>query len=221
MKKLIALLAAFAMLICMCACQNKQTNTDKPTEVTQATTQPTEEQPTTEPTEPEKTEAELMQELLATMNNGICMNYALASLYETPADADLYYIFYGGFEDEDKVPTEEELALLESAGKFWPEMDLIRLPVEKMDAALTALFGITLEQTNGVGLDKMIYLEQTNSYYLAHTDTNNVQITVQSVQTQDDGTVLVSYNEAVNGDCVVTLQSVEDGGYYILSNLQA
>ncbi len=219
MKKLIALLAAFAMLICMCACQNKQTNTDKPTEVTQATTQPTEEQPTTEPTEPVDPMVIEMQELLGKLGTGL--NSSLMSVYETPADVDLFYLFYSGFADESQKPTEEELHLLENAGagKYWPEMDLIRLPVEKMDATLTELFGITLEQTNGVGLDKLIYLEETNCYYTAHTGMEYADIRVIYV-VEDSGNIVVHYNEAINGFCKATLIPTENGGYQILSNVR-
>ena len=218
MKKLIVLMSVLAIVVCMCACQKApQSNTPDPTTSTQATTQPTE-QPTEAPTEPVDPKIAEMQELLGQSNT--LLNSALLSVYETPADVDLYYLFYNGFADESQDPTDEEMILLENTGKFWPEMDLIRLPVEKMDAALTELFGITLEQTNKVGLDKLIYLEETNCYYTAHTGMEAATVTVVSVA-EENGNLVVSYSEVMNGSCTATLIPTEDGSYQILSNVKA
>ena len=220
MKKLIVLLFVLALLACMCACQKTpSSNKPKPTTGTQSATQQTDPKPTqTQPTEPVDPMIAEMQELLG--KKGTPINNALLSVYDTPADVDLYYLFYNGFADESQEPTEDELVLLEKAGagKFWPEMDLIRLPVEKMDVALMELFGITFEQTNGVGLDKLIYLPETNCYYTAHTGMEYADITIETVEILTDGYIVVLYSESVNGSVQVVLKPVEGGGYHILAN---
>ncbi len=220
MKKLIVLLFVLAILVCMCACQKTpQTNKPDPTTGTQTATQQTDPKPTeTQPTEPVDPMIAEFQDLLGKM--GTTINNALLSIYNTPADVDLYYLFYNGFADESQEPTEDELVLLEKAGagKFWPEMDLIRLPVEKMDAALMELFGITFEQTNGVGLDKLVYLAETNCYYTAHTGMEYADIAVDAVKILPEGYIVVLYSEPVNGRVQVVLKPVEGGGYHILAN---
>jgi hypothetical protein len=159
-----------------------------------------------------------MQNLLTWKSENRFYNDALTSVYETAADVDLFYLFYDGFKDESQTPTEQELELLEGKlGQYWKEMDLIRLPRDKMDAVLTELFGITLEQTNGVGLDKLVYLEETDCYYHAITGTHGADLTITKVEEKEEGSLLVYYTYYL-GDFVVKVMPTEDGGYQILSN---
>lgn len=217
MKRMIAIVFVFALLIGLCACQKEQDSND-PTQVT-TTPQPTDPTPTqTQPTEPADPRIAEMQVLFDWMSDYIFYNTALTSVYENPADVDLAFLFYNGFKDESGEPTAEELTLLEGKmEKYWKEMDLIRLPAGKMDAVLTDLFGITLEQTNGVGLDRLVYLEETNCYYAAVTGMHYADITVTKVVDQEDGSILVQYSTYL-GEFVVCLTPNPDGGYSILSN---
>ena len=228
MKRMIAIGFVFALLIGLCACQKPQEAND-PTQITTTPTQlqpkPTQTQPTdpiptqTQPTEPADPRIAEMQELFDYKSDYIFYNTALTSVYENPADVDLANLFYNGFRDETDEPTEEELNLLEGKmGKYWKEMDLIRLPVEKMDAVLMDLFGITLEQTNGVGLDRLVYLEETDCYYTAVTGMHYADVTVTNVASQEEGSLLVQYS-TYTGKFVVSLMSNPDGGYSILSNV--
>ena len=163
-----------------------------------------------------------MQNLFDERSGQPFYNEALFSTYETPADVDLFYLFYNGFKDESQSPTEQELELLEGRmGQFWKEMDLFRLPTEKMNNVLRELYGITLEQTNGVGLDSFVYLEETDCYYTAHTGMYAAEdLTVRNVETQDDGSLLVQYSY-YKGDYIVRLMPIYGGGYRILSNFSA
>lgn len=146
-------------------------------------------------------------------------NDALKLTYENPKDIDLYELFYNGFSDEYRDATAQEQVLLK--GKIvgsW-QRNLIRLPAEKMDAALTEMFGITLEQTNKVGLDKLVYLEETDCYYSAGHGTHDVDMTVQRVEHQQDGTILVYYNRENYSDSMVVALRQNGNTYQILSNL--
>lgn len=220
MKRMIAIVFTCALLIGLCACQKPQESNDP----TQITTTPTQTQPTkpapteTQPTQPVDPRIAEMQELFDHKSDYLFYNTALTSVYENPADVDLAFLFYNGFRDESQQPTEEELVLLEGKmGKYWKEMDLIRLPAGKMDAVLTDLFGITLEQTNGVGLDRLVYLEETDCYYASVTGMHYTDITVINVSSQEDGRLLVQYS-TYPGEFVVCLMPKPDGGYSILSN---
>ena len=148
-------------------------------------------------------------------------NDALTSEYATPADVDLMYLFYDGFKGESQVATEAETAFLnDNMSEIWIYMDLQRLPTEKMDTVLTELFGITLEQTNRVGLEAYPYFEETDCYYHCHTGTHYAYITINRVENCDDGTIRMYYERqgfpTVN--MVATLKPNGDG-YRILSNL--
>ena len=222
MKIAIMIFTILATLFCICACQLYPATT--PTNPTQSTTMPTQTPPTnpvpTEmlPTLPVDPRIAEMQALLQWPSENSFYNYALMSEYADPADVDLYQLFQNGFQDESDDPTEEELELLEGKlGDHWKEYDLARLPVEKMDAVLKALFDITLEQSNGVGLDSLVYLEETNCYYTANTGVYYAEIAVSYVETLDDGSLMVQYATPYNGDFMVKLMPVY-GGYRILSN---
>lgn len=193
----------------------------KPTEP-----KPTEPKPTEpEPTEPQPTEAvsELSgwQDFFDDKSRNGFYNDALNSEYATPADVDLFYLFYDGFEDEPQTPTEEENMLLDGKlGSYWRYADLIRLPADKVNAALMEMFGITLEQTNKVGLDKLVYLEETDCYYHAITGTHYAEISIKRVEHQDDGVIHVFYLRGnwQEDRMVVTLKQKGDS-YQIISNL--
>ncbi len=223
MKIAIMIITIVATLICICACQLYPATT--PTNPTQATTMPTQTQPTdpapteTQPTQTVDPRIAQMQTLLEWPGDNPFYNYALTSAYTTPADVDLFHLFRSGFQDESDDPTDEEIVLLEGKlGEFWKEMDLARLPVDKMNTVLKELFGITLEQTNGVGLDSLVYLEETNCYYTANTGVYGVEISVVYVEALDDGSLMVQYSALYDGDYLVRLMPTVNGGYKFLSN---
>ena len=161
-----------------------------------------------------------MQALLEPYKDKSSYNDALVSTYETPADVDLYYLFYNGFKDESQEPTEQEMELLEGKMSYnWKMMALIRLPVEKMDAVLTKLFGLTLEETNGVGLSNFVYLEETDCYYHTVTGMSYTDVNVVYVEKDFDGTIMVQYSAGYQGNRMAKLVKTEDGSYRILSNV--
>ena len=86
-----------------------------------------------------------------------------------PQDVNLGTLFNNGFHDVSYVSnwTAEELAFIQGFHPGYPENwgDLYRLPAEKMNKVLQDYFGITLEQSNKVRLDKMMYFADTNSYF--------------------------------------------------------
>ena len=240
-KKTFTILLSLILLLCLCACQPSQLPIDetgntqpqhpqtepKPTESQPTGSDPTESQPAgsdpteSQPKESDPTEPDPMVAAMQELLNEKAYNRALTPEYATPADVDLFLFFYDGFRDESQKPTDEELQLLEGKlGEYWKEMDLIRLPPEKMDADLMDMFGVKLEQTNKIGLDKLVYLEETGCYYHAITGTYFDNISVQSVQTQDDGSIQVYYlSEGYHENAMVVTLMPKDGGYQVLSNL--
>lgn len=148
-------------------------------------------------------------------------NMSLKSLYDTPAQIDLYQLFYSA-PWGDLSLSEEDLAFVKEHG-LDPEISFVhKYPAEKMNEVLLKHLGITLEQTDGVGLDQFLYNPDTDCYYDMHGDLSmgypNFLKGIQS----ENGDVIIFYemHSFVRDmqDFAVTLRQQEDGTYWILSN---
>ena len=144
-------------------------------------------------------------------------NAALRCEYASPEDISLLMLFYGGFEDESRDPTDEEWAQLKDIEGFNENYDLLRLPVRKMDTILTELFGISLADVKPEGFEGLTYLESTDCWYNMTTSIRYADFTARDVKPTLTGTK-VYYDGGYKGNMVVTVQSNGEG-YRILSNL--
>lgn len=250
MKRIITVMCVLTLLLSLSAChaskpqetdpalqqQGAQVTDPTVTDPQQTDPQPTQQQTTdpeptgptqdTQPTDPPPTEPyvpgpeeEAMQ---AVFDVTTCSwyNYALNSYYETPADVDLYELFYNGFLDDTRgEATDAEAAYLNGIwDELWLHSDLIRISPDRMNEVLVTYFGITIEESNKVGLDSFAYFEETNLYYNYVTGLHNVEFQVDRVVHQDDGTICVYYHTLSPNLRVVTVKPNGDG-YLILSNL--
>ena len=149
-------------------------------------------------------------------------NSALICEYATPAQVNLFQLFYNGFPDESKTPTDAEWAELKDIPGFEIGFELFRLPVWKINEKLEILFGITLEDIENPDLGSFTYLESTDSYYIMHTDTNAVWgIRVTAVSVLEDGTVRMTYTAREEETVYVAVLKPVNGGYQICSNQKA
>ncbi len=155
-------------------------------------------------------------------------NMALCSRYAEPSKVILRQLFYGGFPDESREPTDAEQEELK--GKLSLEWDgrqlpLIRLPIDKMNQVLTEYFGITLEEMDASAFEGLVYLENTKCYYLAsyayYDGVGYSGFRPVRVEDMAEGTVRLYYKSGVQilEECVVLKQV--DGRWQILSNLEA
>ncbi|MBE6949767.1 MAG: M56 family metallopeptidase [Ruminococcaceae bacterium] len=144
---------------------------------------------------------------------------ALTSYYDDPAKIDLFQLFYTGIPGADNTPSTAELAFLENKPGYEPEFDLVRIPTAEMNRVLREYFGITLSETEGIGLEKFLYNEQTDCYYQSLTDTNLGFREVTAAEELEDGLWHVIYTDERDDHGVVTLRRY-DGGWRILSNQQ-
>ena len=149
-------------------------------------------------------------------------NQFLTSEYKSPKDIDLYELFYNGayiVGNVSEVSEEEKQLLLD---RYVDEIHspVIRIATWEMNEFLQKYMGITLEETNKYGLDKMYYLEEYDAYYLIHADTNVSYVIFQGGKINDDGTITLMYIPSMDGTSTywVTLKE-EDGKYYIISNI--
>ena len=154
--------------------------------------------------------------------HGFVGNQFLTSEYKSPKDIDLYELFYDGAYIVGNVSevSEEEKQLLLDRYLDKIHSPIIRITTREMNEFLQKYMGITLEETNKYGLDKMYYLEEYDAYYLVHADTNVSYVIFQGGKTNDDGTITLMYIPSMDGTSTywVTLKE-EDGKYYIISNI--
>ena len=155
---------------------------------------------TTAPTVPENTEGPPLAPISPALADHLFRDptgwyaMALTSTYATPEQVDIAAFFADGFPYESDVPpTDLEWELLKNIEGFQRNEYFRRMKKSAMDEVLITVFGLTLEQTDGVGLEKLTYLEETDCYYFMSTKFDPPQI--QIVQS----TVRPNYLEYTNG----------------------
>lgn len=142
----------------------------------------------------------------------------LMSEYDRPQDIDLYVLFYHGL---DAWP---EFSQAEYDALGWNEYgEKFRVTTAQMNGVLQQYTGLTLEQTNGVGLDKFRYLAETDAYYAIHQDTAAESIAMLEGRYNQDGTVSLTYRHGeLEGQYrTVTLERADGLHYRVLSNRAA
>ena len=184
--------------------------------------------PTTEPMatiDPEKAaELKAFDEFFS--NSGSERNpffWATGWEYASPMEMKLVAFFDGGFPGEHEMTPEENEELKEMA--IWPEYvdnaDFNRLPKDKMEAELQAIFGISLEDLPDSAFDELTYLECSDTYCFLQTGMKSSPKMgpFLDIVFNDDGTVSLTYNNYV-ADYVITLKPNGDS-YLVLSNVKA
>lgn len=91
---------------------------------------------------------------------------ALTSEYSDARDLNLAKFFANGIEENCVLTDAEWDALKDFPGFERDTKRIRRLPVNEMNTVLSQCFGLSLSDMNGVGLEKMVYLESTDCYYL-------------------------------------------------------
>lgn len=215
-----------------------------PTDPAPTETQPTEPKPTEPlPTEPEPTQPKpeipegfpddidtdpttvaVFQELFA---DDTWYAQALGHPFDDPAKAHIAYLFGGfGFEDEPPITEEERAEIVKLSNyKDYEWMPGYRLPVDKMNAVLRTLFGLTLEDMDLSTAVLLEYLESTNCYYRLGSDSAwSGCFEIVGTKNLDNGNIEVYYyrnmgvfDEEDRPRGVAVLKPVEDG-YHIVAN---
>jgi hypothetical protein len=153
-------------------------------------------------------------------------NQFMSSLYDEPADIDLFGLFYCGSGLTEEMTEDELITVMAQMGMEGTIEDL-QSPCEKislvnMDKVLTEQMGITLADTNSLGLENFVYLSQYDAYYFFHGDTNyRENVNFDSGERQGDMIRLFYDDEFfADGEKVLTLQE-KNGGYLFVANQQA
>ena len=144
-------------------------------------------------------------------------NQFLSSTYENPEDINLFELFYCGDGTEQGELSPEISAAIGAEDAPSPATVLT---TAQMDAVLEEYLGLTLAETNQVGLDNFTYLPEYDIYYYFHGDTNyRASVTFQSGE-RNGNLVRLTYNDTFMGDGIkeVTLREHGDSWQFV-SNL--
>ncbi len=148
---------------------------------------------------------------------------ALTSFYDDPTQMDLFQLFYNGIPGGDNTLSEAEKRYLKALPGYFPELDTVRIPAQEMDRVLKQYFGITLEETAGIGLANFLYIEGQDCYYHSHSDSNLSFWVVTMVEEMGDDVWRVKYERnpdygGAKSPGAITLRLVEDQ-WQVLSNV--
>lgn len=135
------------------------------------------------------------------------------NLYEKPEDINLLELFY--LEGTTEFSGEEYRAVFDVEPGGLP-CAAYKLTTEEMNQILMQYTGLTLEETNKVGLEQFTYLPEYDAYYWAHGDTNFCGYLDFIVGTREGNTYTLYYN--MPGWYCVTLEWQEDGSFHFVSN---
>ena len=256
-KSIFILVLALLLLLTACGQQTAPTQALDPTEGSTAVTQPTQAtEPSVEVTEPsaEATEAsgpdiqlpegstpmdasalEWFKTLFSYSPDPYAyqLNYwynmALSTQFDCPENLNLREFFYNGIVWGCGPITDEERYWLQKEYDIEFGWDIAWLPADRADGVLEYFFGLTWEETNGVGADHWIYNGETDTYYKPTSDawvTLSKQFDFIAGAELEDGTIQLYYrrNDSLHKGqiFVITMRSKApqgETGYYFLSNL--
>lgn len=142
-------------------------------------------------------------------------NQFLSSLYDIPQDIDLFELFYCGTGMVEDITDEERQAVgaIDENGEEVCPTD--KLPISIMDTVLIENMGLTLDQTNQIGLEYFDYRQEYDAYYHTHGDTNYYFLATFTSGARQGDLLSLVYED---GGKVVTLRETKDGGYQFVSN---
>ncbi len=145
---------------------------------------------------------------------------ALTSQYARPEEIKLQKLFWLGFDGEAQRATDAERQELEKIPEISLQLDLIRLPAEKMNEVLKQYFDVTLEDMSKDSFEGLTYLKSTDCYYFTTGGTASTEgLEIAYVKPCNDGSIAVTYTASwPAGNYTVTLMPSPEG-YRILSNL--
>ena len=154
-------------------------------------------------------------------------NQFLFQEYDAPEEIDLALLFFQGFSLSEYPTDEEKIAVHEMLGMQWdPEpgcsIDLLRVPRKNMEAVFLENTGLTIAETQQVGMDRKdyYYLEQTDAYYHSHGEFAYDCFIVSEGVKLEDGSVVLRYyrpRSETSAEGIVTL-TPHDGSYWFVAN---
>lgn len=149
------------------------------------------------------------------------VNMFLTSEYDTVADIDLGDLFYhgdNGLGGSGEMSDDEKTLAINHFGLG--ELDVAKTTKTNMDAILQKYAGLTLGDTNKMGLETLFYVEAKDAYYNVFGDTAYMKCNITKGWANEDGTITLQYCDAlssISDTYEVTLKEV-GGSYQFVSN---
>ena len=98
------------------------------------------------------------------------------------------------------------------------DYDIIKLPASEMNKILMKYFGISLSESNMIGIEKFYYDEKSDTYYLVHSDFHECKVNILEQFTDESGNINVVYSKVDDDEkCIAIINTVDDN-YTFLSN---
>lgn len=150
-------------------------------------------------------------------------NQFLSSIYDTPEKINLFDLFYNG-SGQRVYPSKAEIAavIAQNGWSAAPDCGCDKISRAEMDSILSLHTGITLAESEQIGLEKFTYLKEYDAYYHYHGDTNyRTKITFLSGE-REGGTIRLFYDDTfmADGYKVLTLRE-QYGKHLFVSNQMA
>lgn len=226
LKKLYMPIAMLVLSLVLIGCQRSE-NGD-PEKESNANISSEEESEVRSETESEELENVISQEKIEWFetvffndDENLIVNFFLSSEYDTVADIDLGNLFHNG--DDGLGGTgelsDEEITLAINHFNM-DNLDVSKARKNDMDVILQKYTGLTLEDTNKVGLEKLFYVEEKDAYYKVAGDTEYMKCDIIKGWVNEDGTITLQYCDALSSISdiyEVTLKEVGDS-YQFVSN---
>ena len=150
-------------------------------------------------------------------------NQFLSSFYDAPQDINLFQLFYCGTGHSDRsiAETQKILSDIIASVPYYPDCGCTILTTDEMNKVLTEHLGLSLQETNKVGLDKFDYIAAHDAYYHFHGDTNYGLMPHFTSGQRSGNTIWLYYQDTFGllhrSPCVLTLY--QDGErYYFRAN---
>jgi hypothetical protein len=101
-----------------------------------------------------------------------------------------------------------------------PDCACTKISCANMGVVISKYMGLTLSDTEEIGLENFTYLEEYDAYYYYHGDTNYRMEIIFSRGERDGDIIRLFYDDVffADGEKVLTLQK-KDGGYLFVSNV--
>ena len=146
-------------------------------------------------------------------------NMVMTCKFDAPEKVNLRQLFGCGIQVNNRPEIgDDELEFLKTQEQIHLYLDLYKLPKERMDEILKTYLGITLDEAEGVGLDQMAYLADTDCYYCNVTGDPFVDpVNVTGGWHTQDGKIVMMYSRTYTYQ--MTLIPTENG-YLVESNIQ-
>ncbi len=140
-------------------------------------------------------------------------NVILELSFDTPEELDIRRFFNNGFADDRLLSAAEKQWLQEQGANT--SYTWYGLSPERMDAVMQQYFGLSLSQTNGVGMDQLYYNQEWDRYFICPAGyVGAEEFTILEGYADANNVVQLTFEFPYSGVTVLTMASNSRSGTY-------